>query len=205
MRLKIGLDVDNTITSSINSDYLIYKKTCQSLGLPHRSKEEYLEYRTNGNLIGFLDYYSIDKSSYFAKRYEIAQNEEYLKIDEAILDFELFKELQKYHDVFIISKRRNIKFLQKQIKDLGININPKNIFITFDLETGRFNSKENLIKSLELDYYVGDSHADLQSTLNTNTCFALVNTGFNKDISYEKNFQDINAFFKCILNESFMI
>ena len=201
MRLRIGLDFDNTLIDSSNSDYLIYEKTCQAIKVTPSTKQDYLFRRRKGQLIEFLDSSNINKSDYFETRNIIALNEEYLITDEIILDLQLFKQLQMKHDFFVISKRRDINLLKMQIQNLNVNFDLKNVFITFDVESDQFNSKEKFIKLLKLDYYVGDSSSDLESTSNTSTDFILVNTGFNKNISHDKNFDDINTFLKWLVNE----
>ena len=176
----MALDLDNTISNCIYSDYFYYVKTCESLNHNPICFTQYEILRRNSGLNEILVESGINSFEKFIDaRRLISKNELPLIFDPLLVRFELFKEASTVFKIVILTNRRSRRIVESQLDLNQIYLKGIKICNTFDLKEDEVIRKKSLLlKKYKPLLYIGDKKSDREAARNAEVEFRGVCTGF---------------------------
>jgi len=159
--------------------------------------KDFVKYKSEGkNTLEYLNYKGISNASeIFNKWIGIIENDKYLKFDVLFNDSLFFLESISKNDCYLVTERKNVEGLYKQIDKFNIQHFFKRIIPVNNEQT-----KAQATKEINFDVIIGDTENDLEWALYKDSIFYPLNRGYRSKnywskkniISYENLIEILN-------------
>jgi len=198
----LAFDLDNTLFSSLNSDYKNYLIACQKLFLKPIPLLDYSYLRKNEGMLVICEKTGVNEMDMRNALNENFDETFYLE-DELILDLQKYLTHLQDSQNIIITRRKSKEIAIQQLKNMNLDylFEVNHIWSLNNEETA--SKKAEILLKFNPSLYIGDKCSDSDAARIAGVEFIWVNTGFFCNLCFhERKYTNINVALDSVFQRS---